>query len=79
MIDTIQEPLETHKLVELCEGNPGAITVLIKIRMKYPELLTDKFYQNAKAAGLTGSALWVLYKKSGFDINVVCDKIEKIP
>lgn len=44
-------------IIDLSEGNPGAITVLMKVMVARPDLLLY-MYEN----GPRGSDIWVLYK-----------------
>ena len=49
----LQDPDIQEMIADLSEGNPGAINVMCD----FPELLVD-----VVGSGLTGSAIWCLYK-----------------
>jgi hypothetical protein len=59
-------------IIELCEGNPGAVSVLTRVRVARPDLLLY-MYEN----GPRGSDIWVLYKdECGEDIFLFFDTLD---
>lgn len=55
-------PEETRdKMVDVCQGNPGALTLLVQLSW-FPHLI-DYLHEH----GPRGAALWVLYKDGCFE------------
>ncbi len=49
-------------IMELSEGNPGALNVLCALSQNYPEALLWLLYNLCKKQGITGSKFWVIFK-----------------
>ena len=50
-------------IVRICEGNPGALTVLCRMVKAAPNAITAELMLHAlELAGITGSRLWQEYK-----------------
>lgn len=69
--------MDTSEVVRLCQGNPGAIRVLMSISSIEPMFMNPLTI----ALDLTGSksyGLWVVYKDMcGFDIQKTMDTLKR--
>lgn len=50
------------RILAVCSGNPGAITVMAEIKNKFPERL-DKVLLTLEQLSIIGSDIWVIYKR----------------
>ena len=66
--DDVIQVLMRELLVNLSEGNPGAISVLRMMLDEYPEDIFEVSEKLVKHQ-IKGSDLWVLFKEKGKDIH----------
>ena len=55
--------------IHMCEGIPGAITILAKVMNEYPDV-APAVYLKLYEKKILGSKIWVLYKDSNQEVNI---------
>lgn len=78
MLIDITKDTEQDAVVKLCEGNPGAINVLMSLRETQDDYIF--LWIALDKNGINGSNIWILFKdECGEDIDVTADRIREMP
>lgn len=68
-MDIISTSVYEDRIIMICQGNPGALTVMIQIQLFYADLM-NTLLSILESENIRGSDIWFMYKECNNDISI---------